>query len=102
MATKSKTKTITITETETANGTRTTIRTSSSNRRKRKKNTFSWKRALGITQLKRWFTKETGIPLTKAGWERKIGKFFIDLFTGGKEEKKKGKKQSLSANTSEE
>lgn len=34
---------------------------------------FSWKRALGITKLKREFSKKTGIPTTKAGIERKIG-----------------------------
>jgi hypothetical protein len=38
---------------------------------------FSWKRALGITQAKREFTSSTGIPTTKAGIERKIGSFII-------------------------
>jgi hypothetical protein len=37
------------------------------------------KRALGITKLKRRFTKETGIPTTKTGMEQKIGKAFINL-----------------------
>lgn len=35
---------------------------------------FSWKRALGITQAKQKFARKTGIPTTKAGLERKIGK----------------------------
>lgn len=34
---------------------------------------FSWKRALGITQAKQKFARETGIPTSKAGVERKIG-----------------------------
>lgn len=34
---------------------------------------FSLKRALGITKLKRAFTQKTGIPTTKSGIERKIG-----------------------------
>lgn len=37
---------------------------------------FSWKRALGITQLKRKIAKETGIPTSKAGIERRIGRLF--------------------------
>ena len=38
---------------------------------------FSLKRAVGITALKRSFTKATGIPVTKAGVERKIGGFIV-------------------------
>lgn len=34
---------------------------------------FSWKRALGITQAKQKFARETGIPTSKASLERKIG-----------------------------
>jgi hypothetical protein len=34
---------------------------------------FSWKRAICITKLKRQFTQATGIPTTKSGIERKIG-----------------------------
>ena len=48
--------------------------------------TISWKRLLGITKLKRWFTNKTGIPTTEAGLQRKIGRWIINLFTG------KGKK----------
>ena len=36
---------------------------------------FSWKRALGITKAKRKISKVTGIPTTKAGRQRKIGKW---------------------------
>lgn len=35
---------------------------------------FSWKRALGITKMKRKISKATGIPMTKAGRQRKLGK----------------------------
>jgi len=56
--------------------------------------TFSWRRALGITKLKRKFAKETGIPLTKAGWERKIGRMVIDLFSGKGLKSKKDKDNS--------
>jgi len=37
--------------------------------------TFSWKRALGITQVKRKISKATGIPLTRSGRQRKLGKW---------------------------
>ena len=39
--------------------------------------TFSWKRAVGISQVKREIAKKTGIPTTKAGLERKIGHAII-------------------------
>ena len=45
---------------------------------------FSWKRALGITQLKRKIAKETGIPTSRQGLERKVGKTIIDLLIGKK------------------
>lgn len=35
---------------------------------------FSWKCALGITSAKRKIAKATGIPTTKAGRQRKVGK----------------------------
>jgi hypothetical protein len=35
---------------------------------------FSWRRALGITQMKRDIAKATGIPTTKSGRQRKIGR----------------------------
>jgi len=34
---------------------------------------FSWKRFVGITQVKQQVARETGIPTTKQGIERKIG-----------------------------
>lgn len=42
--------------------------------------TFSWKRALGITKIKQKIAKETGIPTSKQGLERKIGKTLLDMF----------------------
>ena len=38
---------------------------------------FSWKRALGITQAKQKIARQTGIPMSKTGLERKIGNFII-------------------------
>lgn len=35
---------------------------------------FSWKRALGVTTVKRKIAKATGIPTTKSGRQRKIGR----------------------------
>ena len=35
--------------------------------------TFSWKRAIGISQAKQKIARATGIPKTKQGLERKIG-----------------------------
>ncbi len=107
MATKKTT-----TKKTTKNGvtvTTTTTTTSSSTKKKRKKTsgtqiipgvnlTISWKKLLGITKLKRWFTSKTGIPTTEAGIERKIGRWLIGLITGGnkkKEEKKTEKFSSL-------
>lgn len=43
---------------------------------------FSWKRAIGITQVKREISKKTGIPMTKAGLERKIGNAIIKTILG--------------------
>ncbi len=40
---------------------------------------FSWKRALGVTNAKRKISRKTGIPLTKSGRQRKVGK----IVTGG-------------------
>lgn len=39
---------------------------------------FSWKRALGITQSKQNLARQTCVPTTKAGVERKIGKMILD------------------------
>ncbi len=40
---------------------------------------FSRKRAVGITRAKQRFSSKTGIPLTKSGRQRKVGK----AITGG-------------------
>lgn len=40
---------------------------------------FSWKRALGVTKAKSKISRATGIPLTKSGRQRKVGK----MVTGG-------------------
>lgn len=53
---------------------------------------FSWKRALGITAAKQRFARKTGIPTTKAGLERKIGRAVMDMLdptSGSKKSKKK-------------
>lgn len=46
---------------------------------------FSLKRALGVTKLKRAFTKRTGIPTTRSGIERKIGCFIFKSLLKNKE-----------------
>ena len=38
---------------------------------------FSWKRALGITKAKQELSRETGIPMTKQGLERKVGNIIL-------------------------
>ena len=40
---------------------------------------FSWKRALGISGLKQSIARKTGIPTTKSGIERKVGRSFIQM-----------------------
>jgi hypothetical protein len=45
---------------------------------------FSWKRALGITAAKQKFARQTGIPTSKSGIERKLGAFIINLLFGKK------------------
>lgn len=35
---------------------------------------FSWKRAVGISGMKQKISRKTGIPLTKSGRQKKIGK----------------------------
>lgn len=40
---------------------------------------FSWKRAVGISRAKQRVSRATGIPLTRSGRQRKIGK----MLTGG-------------------
>jgi len=100
MATKKTT-----TKKTTKNGvtvTTTTTTTSTSKKKKKKTSgtqiipgvnlTISWKKLLGITKLKRWFTKQTGIPTTEAGIQRKLGKWLIGLITGSNSKKQKTEK----------
>ena len=47
----------------------------------RKKNlipglSFSWKRALGVSKVKRKISKATGIPTTRSGRRAKVGRMF--------------------------
>lgn len=37
---------------------------------------FSWKRLLGISAAKSRVSRATGIPLTRSGRQRKIGRIF--------------------------
>jgi hypothetical protein len=37
---------------------------------------FSWKRLLGVSNAKRSISRKTGIPLTRSGRQRKVGKMF--------------------------
>ncbi len=39
---------------------------------------FSWKRALGISQARQKLARDIGIPTSKAGIERKIGKLLLN------------------------
>ena len=41
---------------------------------------FSLKKATGVTDAKRKIAKATGIPTTKSGRQRKLGKGIMDLF----------------------
>ena len=43
---------------------------------------FSIKRALGITQTKQCIARDTGMPLSKAGIERKIGNVILKSLFG--------------------
>ena len=45
---------------------------------------FSLKRAVGISAAKQKIARKTGIPLTKGGLERKVGKIVINSLTGKK------------------
>lgn len=43
---------------------------------------FSLNRALGVTQAKQKIARETGIPTSKAGLERKIGSTILKMIFG--------------------
>ena len=48
---------------------------------------FSWKEFLGITSLKRWFARKTGMPTTESGIRKKIGRKIAEWLTGKYEAK---------------
>ena len=58
----------------------------------KKKKDLWWyiKKEYGLSAMKRKFTKETGIPTTQAGLERKIGKTLLGWILGSG---KKGKQE---------
>jgi len=41
---------------------------------------FSWKRLLGISGLRNSVARRSGIPTTKGGMERKLGRRILRLF----------------------
>ena len=45
---------------------------------------FSWKRALGISGFKQSIARQTGIPTTRGGVERKIGNVLLKAIFGKK------------------
>jgi hypothetical protein len=44
--------------------------------------TWSWKRAVGLTALRQHVARATGIPTTRGGIERKVGRVLIKLLLG--------------------
>lgn len=40
---------------------------------------FSWKRAVGVSGVRQRVARKTGVPTTKAGLERKVGKIIIRM-----------------------
>lgn len=49
---------------------------------------FSLKRAVGISGLKTKVARATGIPTTRQGLERKVGKAVLTTLTGGRKKSK--------------
>jgi hypothetical protein len=45
---------------------------------------FSWKRLLGISGAKQSFARQTGVPTTRGGIERKLGNMIIKSLFGKK------------------
>lgn len=43
---------------------------------------FSWKRALGISGVKSKVARKTGIPTTKDGMNRKLGRLLLKTLLG--------------------
>lgn len=50
---------------------------------------FSWKRAVGITAVKRKIARTTGIPTTCQGLERKVGAMVLGIFFGKRRRKRR-------------
>ncbi len=44
--------------------------------------TFSWRRAIGLTRLMTKISRTTGIPMTRGGIERKIGRVVLNALFG--------------------
>jgi len=44
--------------------------------------TFSWKRLLGISGMRSSIAQKTGVPTTKGGIERKIGRYIMRFLFG--------------------
>ena len=40
---------------------------------------FSWRRAIGLSSLEEKISRKTGIPFTRSGRERKMGRIFMHL-----------------------
>jgi hypothetical protein len=45
---------------------------------------FSWKRLLGISGFKNSIARKTGMPTTRGGLERKLGRSLLNLLFGRK------------------
>ena len=43
---------------------------------------FSFSRAIGLSGLKNKISRQTGIPMTKIGFNNKIGRNIVNYFTG--------------------
>ena len=43
---------------------------------------FSLSRALGIAQLKSAISRKVGVPLTRGGRQKKVGKLLLNLLLG--------------------
>jgi hypothetical protein len=43
---------------------------------------FSWRRFLGLSQMKSNISRSIGIPLTRSGRERKLGAFILRALFG--------------------
>ncbi|UNU72721.1 hypothetical protein LU293_06280 [Moraxella nasovis] len=43
---------------------------------------FSWKRLVGLTGLRLKIANKLGVPTTRGGWERKLGRAILKLIFG--------------------